>query len=210
MIMGEDNTTNKKIIQLYYPALMVFLVFTFADGLLRGFIHYFSIELLLYIILWIFLTIQATYSYVRIIKVKSQYYPTKALLSDCIEIVIALYVCAAISGIYGKGEENDMLSYLHLSIPFLFLSINEFSWFVMMRNYDVPAIFRITILFCGMLAATISEAINHSFWNLVVVVSFIVLLGILRAIDKAPGFFYKVVTCIWTFIKRKLNYPKYN
>lgn len=193
---------EKIIVYLYYPAFMVFLVYTFAVHLLREIFQEPSMELFLYIILWLFLTIQTTFAYIRIINVPPKQYPIQALLSDCTDIIIAVYVCVAIGGI-GKGSNYIMNSYLHLSIPFLILSVNQFCWFVIVRNFDIPAIFRICILFVGMLAVTISEGIYHSFWNLVVIVFLIVSLGILRAIDKAPNSFEREVTNIWQAAKKR-------
>ena len=72
-----------------------------------------------------------------------------------------------------------------------------------MKEFNVSAIFRISILFLGMLAVTISECVNHSFWNLVAIVVLIVLLGILRVLDTSPRFFANVVTKIWEKIKVK-------
>lgn len=193
---------EKRIIYLYYPALMIFLVYTFAVRLLREIFQNPSVELVLYIVLWLFLTIQTTFAYIRIKNVPPQQYPMQALLSDCTDIIIAIYVCAAIGGI-GQGSNHIMNTYLHLSIPFLILSVNQFCWFVIVRNFDIPAIFRICILFVGMLAVTISEGIYHSFWNLVVIVFLIVSLGILRAIDKAPNSFERKVTNIWQAAKKR-------
>lgn len=193
---------QKRIVYLYYPALMIFLVFTFADTLLRGIIHNYSVELLLYTVLWLFVAIQATFAYDRIRKVKPKNYPTAALLSDCLDIVLIVYICAAISGVYGRNETNELNSYLHLSIPFFLVSINQFSWFVIVRNFDIPAVFRLSILFIGMLAVTISENICHDFINLVAIVSIIVLLGILRAVNWAPGPFNKLATKIWSSVKK--------
>ena len=193
---------EKRIIYLYYPALMIFLVYTFAVRLLREIFQNPSVELVLYIVLWLFLTIQTTFAYIRIKNVPPQQYPMQALLSDCTDIIIAIYVCAAIGGI-GQGSNHIMNTYLHLSIPFLILSVNQFCWFVIVRNFDIPAIFRICILFVGMLAVTISEGIYHSFWNLVVIVFLIVSLGILRAIDKAPNSFEREVTNIWQAAKKR-------
>lgn len=181
---------------------MIFLVYTFAVRLLREIFQNPSVELVLYIVLWLFLTIQTTFAYIRIKNVPPQQYPMQALLSDCTDIIIAIYVCAAIGGI-GQGSNHIMNTYLHLSIPFLILSVNQFCWFVIVRNFDIPAIFRICILFVGMLAVTISEGICHSFWNLVVIVFLIVSLGILRAIDKAPNSFERKVTTIWQAAKKR-------
>lgn len=202
METNEKNKT-KLIVNLYYPALMLFLVYTFADGLLRGIIQNYTIELLLYLFMWIFLTVQTTFAYIRIKNVDPKDYSTMALLSDCLDILIAVYVCAAMGGMYGINENNELSSYLHLSVPFLILSVNQFSWFVMVKKFDIPAIFRISILFFGMLAISVSELICHSFWNLFAVSFLIVLLGILRAINKAPGKFGDIVTRIWYEVKRR-------
>ncbi|MBO4281815.1 MAG: hypothetical protein J5873_01295, partial [Bacteroidales bacterium] len=59
------------------------------------------------------------------------------------------------------------------------------------------------ILFLGMLAVSVSELINHNFWNLVAVVFLIVLLGVLRAINKAPTCFSKKATKLWDWTKKK-------
>ena len=202
METNEKNKT-KLIVNLYYPALMIFLVYTFADRLLRGIIQNCTIELLLYLFMWIFLTIQTTYAYIRIKNVDPKDYSTMALLSDCLDILIAIYVCAAMGGMYGMNENNELCSYLHFSIPFLVLSVNQFSWFVMVKKFDIPAIFRISILFFGMLTISVSELINHSFWNLFAVSFLIVLLGVLRAINKAPGKYGDTVTKIWYDVKRR-------
>lgn len=202
METNEKNKT-KVIVNLYYPALMIFLVYTFADRLLRGIIQNCTIELLLYLFMWIFLTIQTTYAYIRNKNVDPKDYSTMALLSDCMDILIAIYVCAAMGGMYRINENNELSTYLHFSIPFLVLSVNQFSWFVMVKKFDIPAIFRISILFLGMLAISVSELISHSFWNLFAVSFLIVLLGILRAINRAPGKFGDIVTKIWYNVKRK-------
>lgn len=199
---------RKRIIDKYYTALMVFLVFTFADHLLQGIIQKPSIELALYILLWITLTIQATYSYICIRGVKPENYSKKALLSDCLDIAVAVYVCAAISCVYVGDNSLGLKSFLHLSIPFFVLSINQFSWFAMVKDFNIPAIFRIVILFCGMTAVSISELICHGLWNLAFIVCLIVALGIMKPIDKAPKFFGKMATRIWIFVRRKLNYPQ--
>lgn len=194
------NIMGKLIIYLYYPALMLFLVYTFAVCLLRDMFQNPSVELALYIILWLFLTIQTTFAYIRIKNVPHKQYPIYALLSDCTDIVIAIYVCAAIGGI-GHGSNHIMNSYLQLSIPFLILSVNQFCWFVIVRNFDIPAMFRICILFVGMFVVTVFEWIDHSFWNLVLIVFLIVNLGVLRAINKAPESFERTTTNIWARVK---------
>ena len=193
----------RSIIHIYYTALMTFLVFTFAWKILQGLIYNGCIDLILYTIMWLFLVIQTTFAYVHIMKIPPAEYTIGAFISDSIDIGVASYVCAAIGSTYDANVYTELPNYIHLSAPFIVLAINQFSWYVIVKEFNVPAIFRISILFFGMLAVTISESINHSSWNLVVVVCLIVLLGILRAIDKSPRLFTKVVTEIWGYVKAK-------
>lgn len=190
----------KILVRLYYTSLMTYLVFTFADSLLRGLINSMCVELLLYTIMWLFLVLQATFAYVHIERVEEEDYTIKALISDSIDIGIAIYVCAAIGSTYSANTYSELTHYQHLSVPFLILAINQFSWFVIVKEFNVPAIFRISILFCGMLAVTLSETLYHSIWNLVAVVVLIVLLGILRAVDKAPGSFKGFADKLWKYV----------
>lgn len=131
-------------------------------------------------------------------KIKSKDYTVKAFISDSIDIGIAIYVCAAIGSTWNGNVYSKLDHYQHLSVPFLVLAINQFSWFVIVKEFNIPAIFRISILFFGMLATTISEWIHHSFWNLVAVVVLVVLLGVLRSIDKAPKSFEQLAVKIWS------------
>lgn len=193
----------KKLINVFYVPLMTFLVFTFAWKILQGLIHDGCTDLILYTIMWLFLVIQTTFAYVHIMKIKSEEYTIWAFISDSIDIGVASYVCAAIGSTYEANVYTELPNYIHLSAPFIVLAINQFSWYVIVKEFNVPAIFRISILFFGMLIVTISESINHSFWNLVVIVCLIVLLGILRAIDKSPLLFTKVVTWLWEYVKAK-------
>ena len=193
----------KRLVDLYYTALMTFLVFTFADHLLQGLIQSFCIDLFLYAIMWLSLVLQTTFAYVHIRKVDLRKYPVKALVSDCLDIAIAIYVCAAIGSTYNVNGYCELTNYQHLSIPFLILAVNQFSWFVMVRVFNPSAIFRICILFFGMAAITISESICHSFWNLVAVVSLIFVLGILRATEWVPDSFADLATKMWNCVKRK-------
>ena len=153
--------------------------------------------------MWLFLVIQTIFAYVHIQKIKPEDYTIAAFISDSIDILVAIYVCAAIGTTYRANAYCELTNYIHLSAPFIVLAINQFSWYIIVKEFNAPAIFRISILFFGMVAATISESLNHSFLNLVVVVSLIVLLGILRAINKSPRLFTKVVTKIWEHVKVK-------
>lgn len=187
---------------------MTTLVFTFADRLLQGLIQYFCFDLLLYTFMWISLVVQTTLAYIHIIQVPNDHYTIKSFLWGSADIGVALYVCAAIGSTCKSDEYIELSNYLHLSIPFLVLSFTQLIWFATVKEFNIPAIFRICILFVGMLAVTISEGINHSFWNLIVIVLLIILLGILRAINKAPKIFDTSVTKIWEKIKKK--YSKYS
>ena len=192
----------KSLVRLYYTSLMTYLVFTFADNLLRGLIHSFCVELLLFTIMWLFLVLQATFAYVHIEKVESKNYSIKAFISDSFDIGFAIYVCAAIGSTYNGDTYNELSHYQHLSVPFVLLAVNQFSWFIIVKEFNFQAIFRISILFFGMLAVTISECVCHNIWNLVVIVILIVLLGILRTIDKAPSFFKRIVERLWGYVNK--------
>lgn len=191
----------KKLMNVFYTALMIFLVFTFAWKLLQGLINNFNIDFVLYTLMWLFLVMQTTFAYVHIMKITPEDYTISAFISDCTDIGIAIYVCAAIGSTYNDNAYTELAHYQHISIPFIILAINQFSWFVMVKEYNVPAIFRINILFWGMSAVTISESLHHSFWNLVAIVALIVLLGILRAINKAPYSFNWIAKKLWGFVK---------
>lgn len=191
----------QKLIQAFYVPLLVFLMFTFAWKLLQGLINCFCIDLVLYTLMWLFLVIQTIFAYVHIMNIEPKEYTIAAFISDSIDMLVATYVCAAIGSTYHANVYTELASYIHLSAPFILLALNQFSWYVIVKEFNVPAIFRISILFFGMLAVIISESINHSFGNLVAIVGLIVLLGILRAINKAPQSFTKVVTKIWKYVK---------
>ena len=193
----------QKLIKAFYVPLLVFLMFTFAWKLLQGLINCFCIDLVLYTLMWLFLVIQTIFAYVHIMNIKPEEYTILAFISDSIDMLVATYVCAAIGSTYNANVYTELTNYIHLSAPFIVLALNQFSWYVVVKEFNVPALFRICILFFGMLAVTISECINHSFWNLVVVVVLIVLLGILRAIDKSPQRFTNVVTNTWKRVKAK-------
>ncbi|MBQ3833516.1 MAG: hypothetical protein II815_10115, partial [Bacteroidales bacterium] len=92
-------------------------------------------------------------------------------------------------------------SYLNISAILVIVSVNQFIWFVFMRNFDVPAILRILILFIGMIVISFFEIWCHSIWNLLAVVILIAILALLRIINKAPDIFYKLATYAWTKVK---------
>ena len=194
---------TKYIVNLYYTAMMTFLVFTFAEKLLFGLIQKPTLELVLCVLLWLTLVAHVTFAYIRILTIKQKRYTTVVLISDCIDVLCIVYMCAAMGLAYNQDGPNTFHTYIHLSIPFIIIATNQFWWFFMVREFDIPAIFRISILFFGMLTISVSELINHSFWNLFAVSFLIVLLGILRAINKAPGKFGDIITKIWYDVKRR-------
>ena len=84
-----------EIINVFYTALMIFLVFTAGNDLFKGLMGEFHIELLLYVILWGSMVIQTIFAY-KHITVVSDNYKSLAFLSDSLDICIFIYVCAAI------------------------------------------------------------------------------------------------------------------
>lgn len=180
---------------------MTTLVFTFACQLLQCLLQSFCTDMLLYLIMWISVVIQATFAYIRISKTKQTVYPITALILDGLDLGIGLFICAIIAGRCNEYEYQPLNSYLLLSIPFLLYSICQFLWFIVVRKFDIPALFRITILGSGMLTISILELFAHNSWSLLTISILLVLLGILRIINKAPILFSKFVTKLWEQIK---------
>lgn len=181
---------NKQLIDLYYTALMVFLVFTFANDLLQGIIANFRLEYVLYVIFWLALVVQTTFAYKHIVEIEEEKYNVLVLLSDCLDIAIEIFVCVIIGRTYDEKGYCELLDYTYLSIPFLILSINQTCWYIGVREYNARALTRLIILFVGMLVVTISEWIDHSIWNLVAfVVVHALAMVLLRAKDEAHKLF---------------------
>lgn len=122
-------------------------------------------------------------------KIISKGYSLWAFLSDAFDICVAIYICAAISSTCNGNGYEELSSYCHLTIPFILLSFTQFLWFVKVKEYNIPAIFRICLLFFGMVTITIFECIYHSLWSLFFIVALVILLGILNCIDRSPSFF---------------------
>ena len=183
-----------ELINVFYKALMIFLVFTAANNLVKGLINGFRIELLLYIILWISMVIQTTFAYKHITDVFYNY-KLLAFLSDCLDICIFIYVCAAIGNTYSEGKFVDMASYWHISIPFLVLSFNQLCWYDFVKEKKkAAAVLRLILLFVVMLTTTILDIKYHNIWILVTIVggNFLIMV-ILRAINWAPKSFRKQI-----------------
>lgn len=176
---------NKKIIKLYYTALMTFLVFTFANDLLWSVIVDGSIEHVLYLIFWIALVIQTTYAYRHIMNIKQKKYTALILVSDCIDVVVEIFVCAVINTTYKSNGYHELVDYRLLSIPFMVLAINQICWYIGVGERNPRAITRLIILFVGMLTVTILESIDHSIYNLAIfVIVHALSMAILRAFDE--------------------------
>ena len=191
--------TNKRIINVYFPALMVFFVFRFADNLLKNLVLNPSAENLLFIIVWFFTAVQITLAYSRSVRLEDRKYPIVALITDSIDILCAIYLCSIMSCF----KEITPQSYLHLSVPYIMIAIAQFFWFVSMRIFDIPALVRLFILFVGMVLISMSEMICHSIWNLLAIVVLIAVLGILRVVDNVPNKLREVIITIWNNIKEK-------
>lgn len=176
---------NKRIIKLYYAALMTFLVFTVANDLLKGIFVDYHIEYTLYLIFWIALVIQTTYAYKHIMAIKPKRYKALILVSDCIDVVIEVFVCAVISSTFRENEIHELADYRLLSIPFMILAVNQICWYIGVSEKNQRAITRLIILFVGMLSVTILESICHCIFNLALFVIIHALsMAILRGFDE--------------------------
>ena len=180
---------TREVFDVYFPALMVFAVFTFASELLKKLVFSFSYETLLLTILWVALIIQITFAYTRGLKHREINNPKSSVIASGLEILCVIYMCS----IMGGYRDSAVPSYLHLTIPFLGVAVSQLLWFKSMRRFDVSAFFRLFILFVGTLLISISEAILHCIWNLVAIDALLLLLGILRYVDNAPRKFCDVV-----------------
>ncbi len=198
-IIMENNKTEpiqcllgKKIgypelINVFYTALLIFLVFTAANDLVKGLIRVFSVELFLYLLLWLSMVIQTTFAYWHIREV-SENYELSAFLSDCVDICIFIYVCAAIGSTYDSTTKvfDDLDTYWHISIPFIILSFNQVCWYIFVKEKKAAAILRLILLFIVMLTATILDNKYHGVGMLATIVlgNFFIMV-ILRAINRA-------------------------
>lgn len=176
---------NKRIIKLYYTALMTFLVITFANGLLQKVIEYSSnTEYVLYLIFWIALVIQTTYAYRHIMTIKQKRYKSLILVSDCLDVLIEVFVCAVICT-YTSNGYHGLEDYRLLSIPFMILAVNQMCWYIGIQEKNQRAIIRLILLLVGMLTVTILESIEHSIYNLAIfVIVHALSMAILRAFDE--------------------------
>ena len=178
-----------EIINVFYTALMIFLMFTAANDLVKGLIGEFSVELFLYLILWLSMVIQTTFAYKHIRDVSDNYgFP--AFFSDFVDICIFIYVCAAIGSTYDNTTKTfvDLETYRHISIPFLILSFNQLCWYIFVKEKKKSAAtLRLALLFVVMLTATLFDGKYHGVGMLATIVggNFFIMV-ILRAINKAP------------------------
>lgn len=183
-----------EIINVLYSALMVFLVFTAGNDLFKGLIGKFRIELLLYIILWASMVIQTIFAYKHIRDISNNY-KSLAFISDCIDISIFIYVCAAIGRTCKPDGFYDMDTYQHITIPFLILSFNQLCWYIFVKEKrKSAAVFRLILLFVVMLTTTILDETYHNVWMLATIVggNFLIMV-LLRAVNKAPKLFKRQI-----------------
>ena len=186
----EKKIGFPELINVFYTALMIFLVFTAGNDLFKGLIGEFHIELLLYVLLWVSMVVQTTFAYKHITDV-SDNYKSLAFLSDCLDIGVFIYVCAAIIKTCKPNGFYDLDNYQHISVPFLVLSFNQLCWYIFVKETrKSAAVFRLILLFVVMLATTILDEKYHGVGMLATIVggNFFIMV-ILRAIDKAPKCF---------------------
>lgn len=164
---------------------MTFLVITFANGLLQKVIEYSSnTEYVLYLIFWIALVIQTTYAYRHIMTIKQKRYKALILVSDCLDVLIEVFVCAVICT-YTSNGYHGLEDYRLLSIPFMILAVNQMCWYIGIQEKNQRAIIRLILLLVGMLTVTILESIEHSIYNLAIfVIVHALSMAILRAFDE--------------------------
>lgn len=184
----DSKVSSKRLINLYYTALMTYLVFTFADDLLQGLVSDFRTEYVLYAIFWLALVIQTTFAYRHIMAIEEENYTVNVLISDCIDVIIEVFVCAIIGSTNMANGYHELPDYRLLSVPFMILAINQIYWYHGVQESNPRAIFRLIILFVGMLTITILESINHSIYNLAIfVIIHALAMAILRAFDEKRG-----------------------
>lgn len=185
-----------EIINVFYSALLIFLMFTAANDLVKGLIRAFSVELFLYLLLWLSMVIQTTFAY-RHIRDVADNYGFLAFFSDFVDICIFIYVCAAIGSTYNSTTKifEDMDTYWHISIPFLILSFNQLCWYIFVKEKKkAAAILRLTLLFIVMLTTTIFDEKYHGIGMLAIIAggNFFIMV-ILRAINRTPKRFEKQI-----------------
>lgn len=194
-----------ELINVYYTALMIFLVFTAGNDIFKGIQKDFHWELIFYLFLWLSMVIQTTFAYKHIKEIPPKNYNNYAFLSDILDICLFIYVCTAIGNTYNVLTEKfeDMPTYRRISIPFLILSVNQFCWYVVVQERNMKAVFRLILLFVVMLTATILDIWFHKTWLLlgIVVGNATIMVG-LRAWNKAPKAFENKLIDWWEKLKK--------
>lgn len=195
-----------ELINVYYTALMIFLVFTAGNDIFKGIQKDFHWELIFYLFLWLSMVIQTTFAYKHIKEIPPKNYNMLAFISDSIDICIFIFVCAAIGNTYKADSEEfkDMSTYWYISIPFLILSINQFFWYMFVREKKfAAAVLRLILLFAVMLTVTILDVWFHNSWLLlgILVGNATIMVG-LRAGNKAPKSFEDKIKGCWKKVKK--------
>lgn len=194
-----------ELINVYYTALMIFLVFTAANDIFKGILNDFYWELILYLVLWLSMVMQTTFAYKHIKEIPPKNYNNYAFLSDILDICLFIYVCTAIGNTYNALTEKfeDMPTYRRISIPFLILSVNQFCWYVVVQERNMKAVFRLILLFVVMLTATILDIWFHNIVTLGIIVggNFVIMV-FLRWIEYTPKAFENKLNDWWKKLKK--------
>lgn len=193
-----DMANRKKIFEVYFPGVMMFAMFSFANDILKKLVFHFSYEILLFSILWVLLIFHITSAYTRGLRYIKTEKHTLVLLAGLFEIMCAIYMCSIMAGY----ENTVMPNYLHITVPFIGIVFSQFFWFILARIFDVPALFRLFVLFIGMLFISVFELISHNLWNLVVIIILLFFLVLLRQINKSPQFFYTFATHLFVLARK--------
>lgn len=193
-----------ELINVYYTALMIFLVFTAGNNLVKGLSDGIHIEWGLYVLLWGSMVIQTTFAYKHIKEIPPKKYNKWAFASDCLDICIFIYVCYMIGQTCVADKFIDLDTYRHISIPFLILSVNQFCWYVLVREKEyASAVFRLVLLFIVMLTVTILDRLCHcSLWLYIIVIGNVFIMVYLRTTKWVPNCIEKMFRKWWGIVKK--------
>ncbi len=198
----QERERNFPIIQVLYPGLMLYYVFTLTETIFPMVRKVFQMDLSsdalivgLSVLFWLSMLIQVVLAYSRGVVLYQKSYPTKALVSDCIDIVFVVYVSTIVVELVGSGGFDILkLNTLHLTIPFFFVSINQMWWFKIMNQKDVPAKFRMCFLFFTMLVLTVLGLFDEGQIGVYMGTILCVLVCmVFRVINQAPQWFWHLL-----------------
>lgn len=193
-----ESKKNFSIIQVLYPGLILYYMFTLTETifpLIRAIFQMNSARdsllVLTGVVFWLSMFIQIVLAYSRGCDLYQLFYPVKALIADCIDIMLIVYVTTSVVQlIKGGGFDLLGLNTLHMTIPLFALSINQMWWFHTMKMDDKPARFRLCFLLVSMAILSILGVINKNsiiVYLITIVIVFCCML--FRIDDKAPKWF---------------------